>query len=393
MALVAASIVDIAERLDDAGRLFLAYTIETVRSKMHRKQKTVYSVQRRYADFAALHARLQSETGVRHEFPVPKQGFERALNMPLSPQKSRDRANGLQLYLHELVASPPVDRERMGVLHAFLGIGLNDADPSIIIVGGGVAGLAAAHELSKLGIDDILLLEAGDRLGGRLRSIDFCGQTVEAGAQWVHGCRNNPIFERVAKLGLHGVVEPDAPIAVRAQNTQNLAGRVEARLAQLDEACVRVQRLARQTRGSELGSDASRDGTRTPGARTPACTPSRSAPSRQASGVPTERALRGLNPVEVSSSVALANGGGVSAGAAPHEGSERSFPTLGDMSVRCALRWCGWQPLDELDSALEHWRWDYDYGESPDQLSLRHNCAEEFTAVCATSWSPCSRRI
>jgi len=47
--------------------------------------------------------------------------------------------------------------------------------------------------------------------------------------------------------------------------------------------------------------------------------------------------------------------------------------------VQCALRWCGWQAEDELDAALEHWRWDYDFGEAPARLSLRHNCAEEFT--------------
>src|SRR5512145_1490493 len=40
-----------------------------------------------------------------------------------------------------------------------------------VIVGGGIAGLAAAWRLRHR---DVLLLEAGDRLGGRLRS-DPCG--------------------------------------------------------------------------------------------------------------------------------------------------------------------------------------------------------------------------
>ena len=37
----------------------------------------------------------------------------------------------------------------------------------VIIVGGGIAGLAAAWRLRHR---DVLLLEAGDRLGGRIRS-------------------------------------------------------------------------------------------------------------------------------------------------------------------------------------------------------------------------------
>ena len=41
----------------------------------------------------------------------------------------------------------------------------------VVIVGGGIAGLSAAWHLRHR---DVLLLEAGDRLGGRMRS-DPCG--------------------------------------------------------------------------------------------------------------------------------------------------------------------------------------------------------------------------
>jgi protoporphyrinogen/coproporphyrinogen III oxidase len=41
----------------------------------------------------------------------------------------------------------------------------------VVVVGGGIAGLAAAWRLRHR---DVLLLEAGDRLGGRMRS-DACG--------------------------------------------------------------------------------------------------------------------------------------------------------------------------------------------------------------------------
>lgn len=57
----------------------------------------------------------------------------------------------------------------------------------VIILGGGVAGLAAAQRLSTAGVDWILL-EARDRLGGRIATITNSeGHPVELGAEFVHG--------------------------------------------------------------------------------------------------------------------------------------------------------------------------------------------------------------
>lgn len=52
--------------------------------------------------------------------------------------------------------------------------------PRIVLIGGGIAGLAAAHELSGQGVD-ITLREAGDRLGGKIRTNTFCGFPLDAG--------------------------------------------------------------------------------------------------------------------------------------------------------------------------------------------------------------------
>ncbi|MEP6466598.1 MAG: NAD(P)/FAD-dependent oxidoreductase [Parafilimonas sp.] len=59
---------------------------------------------------------------------------------------------------------------------------------SIIIVGGGAAGLMAAWELSKHK-NHVIILEAKDRLGGRIYTIneaDF-SEPIEAGAEFIHG--------------------------------------------------------------------------------------------------------------------------------------------------------------------------------------------------------------
>jgi len=58
---------------------------------------------------------------------------------------------------------------------------------AVIVIGAGMAGVTAAREIARAGVS-VIVVEAGDRVGGRVRSIrDFCGRPVEAGAEFVHG--------------------------------------------------------------------------------------------------------------------------------------------------------------------------------------------------------------
>lgn len=59
----------------------------------------------------------------------------------------------------------------------------------VIIVGAGAAGLAAAHELKQRGISDVVVVEAQDYIGGRIRTSTAYGDPVELGAEFVHGKR------------------------------------------------------------------------------------------------------------------------------------------------------------------------------------------------------------
>lgn len=58
----------------------------------------------------------------------------------------------------------------------------------VIIVGAGTAGISAYREIQRLEPSmKIILLEATDRIGGRVKLAKVGGYTVEQGANWLHG--------------------------------------------------------------------------------------------------------------------------------------------------------------------------------------------------------------
>lgn len=61
-------------------------------------------------------------------------------------------------------------------------------EPAVIVVGAGVAGLAAARVLCQFGIP-VVILEARDRVGGRIHTLweQGCSVPIELGAEFVHG--------------------------------------------------------------------------------------------------------------------------------------------------------------------------------------------------------------
>lgn len=73
---------------------------------------------------------------------------------------------------------------------------------TVIVIGAGMAGLAAARKLRDAG-KDVLVLEARDRLGGRILTSHKWGDaTVDLGATWIHGAGpDNPIAALASKIG------------------------------------------------------------------------------------------------------------------------------------------------------------------------------------------------
>ena len=67
---------------------------------------------------------------------------------------------------------------------------------SYLIIGAGMAGLAAARELVdelSVSAENITILEARDRVGGRINTDRTLGFPLDLGASWIHGISRNPI--------------------------------------------------------------------------------------------------------------------------------------------------------------------------------------------------------
>ncbi|MCP2636585.1 FAD-dependent oxidoreductase [Microbacterium sp. HD4P20] len=70
-----------------------------------------------------------------------------------------------------------------------------------IVVGAGVAGLTAARLLNRAG-RHVVVLEARDRIGGRVLTDRTDGLVTDLGASWIHGVTDSPVAAAAAVFGM-----------------------------------------------------------------------------------------------------------------------------------------------------------------------------------------------
>lgn len=81
----------------------------------------------------------------------------------------------------------------------------------VVIVGAGMAGLAAAQELATLG-KSFVLLEAGARIGGRAHTdMATFGVPFDRGCAWLHSANKNPLAPIAKSLGFSTFNDKNEP--------------------------------------------------------------------------------------------------------------------------------------------------------------------------------------
>ncbi|MFM9951839.1 MAG: flavin monoamine oxidase family protein [Saprospiraceae bacterium] len=91
--------------------------------------------------------------------------------------------------------------------------GKNDDDitpngKTVHVIGAGVSGLAAAKKLKEQGFT-IMILEAQEKVGGRLRTDRSLGVAFDEGASWIHGTNGNPITSLAQQAGMQAFPTDD----------------------------------------------------------------------------------------------------------------------------------------------------------------------------------------
>jgi monoamine oxidase len=78
---------------------------------------------------------------------------------------------------------------------------LADIPGTVLVIGAGLAGLAAARALVDAG-REVIVVEARDRTGGRAHTVPFGGAVAELGPSWIHGVTDNPMTQLATEAGV-----------------------------------------------------------------------------------------------------------------------------------------------------------------------------------------------
>ena len=110
-------------------------------------------------------------------------------------------------------------------------------DADVLILGAGMSGLGAAERLSEMGIDNFLIVDQRDQIGGRVQTAEFGGGIVELGPQWLLGTdidstdMRHPLYEFVTRCNIQVRDAPFLSLGTISYNSQgeNITQEVAAR--------------------------------------------------------------------------------------------------------------------------------------------------------------------
>ena len=75
------------------------------------------------------------------------------------------------------------------------------SEVDVAVIGAGAAGIGAARRLRDAGTVSVVVLEARDRVGGRVHTVAPAGFPLDRGAEWLHSADRNPLSPMAQRLG------------------------------------------------------------------------------------------------------------------------------------------------------------------------------------------------
>ena len=114
-----------------------------------------------------------------------------------------------------------------------------DDGAPVVVIGAGASGLACAQMLADAGLS-VRVIDARDRVGGRVHTDTGTGVPLDLGASWIHGIDGNPVSELAEDAGIATVVTDWDDIVVLDAGGNDITDAYDAVTERLEEVFAAV---------------------------------------------------------------------------------------------------------------------------------------------------------
>ena len=139
----------------------------------------------------------------------------------------------------------------------------SNIDADVLVLGGGIAGIAAGKTLHDAGVTNFMIIEAQSQIGGRLKTVELrpdSGIMINAGANWIQGFDTNqrdshPLW-RIANSascgGIDGFLSDYDSLVVRNSRGMDISDSPRLRYDDYDTAIEAAEQLSANRRAAGL---------------------------------------------------------------------------------------------------------------------------------------------